>query len=331
MACHSKEEIHGDDGVAYPSLKAAGAIKKECSTCHANVPANSAHSVHADKVDCAACHAEAVLTCSSCHFESLLATGKNRAINQLRNYRLLVKKDGKVRLGGFMTHTYDGKTNYIISSYHSHIIKKEAIGCAECHHNMGGTNAAIDEYNSTGFISMTKWNESTKKIAGPSGVVPIPADWKRALVMDYAHYTGDPAVVTSDPTKWEYLKSTTDNSHLFYCEPLDESTMTKLGFTRTPNSLPVSLAPAVFTLEQNVPNPVVENTRISFELDRGVSVQLTVYNSLGQEVARPLQDVSYHAGRHTIRFDAAGLQNGLYYYTLASGTQRATRKMIVMR
>ncbi|MDZ7763694.1 MAG: hypothetical protein U5K00_04615 [Melioribacteraceae bacterium] len=167
--CHSKEEIHGDDGVAYVSLKQPGAIKVECEDCHADLTSNTAHDLHAATVDCAACHAQAVLTCASCHFESVLESGKNRAINQLKNYKLLVKKEGEVRLGAFMTHAYDGKTNYIISSYHSHAIAKDATACGDCHQTMGAGNPAITEYNDSGTITMTKWNPDTKKMAGPSG------------------------------------------------------------------------------------------------------------------------------------------------------------------
>ncbi len=228
-SCHTKEELHGDDGVAYASLKDPGAIKVSCVQCHENLAVNEAHAIHAETVDCAACHAVGSVACSSCHFETLIATGKNRAINQLWNFKILVKKDGKVRLGSFMTHTYDGKTNVIISSFHSHTIKKHASDCKDCHANFGGANAAIQEYNTTGGITMTRWNPDTRKIVGPSGVVPIPADWQTALKYDFAKFDGDPTNLQAN-TEWSYLKSTVDNQHLYYAEPLDRETMRKLGF-----------------------------------------------------------------------------------------------------
>lgn len=239
MFCHSKQELHGDDGIAYASLKQNGAVKVKCEDCHTNLPANTSHTIHNAKVDCAACHAVSVLTCAGCHFETVVAIGKNRAINQIKNYRLLVKKDNKVRLGGFMTHSYQGKTNVIVSSYHSHVITKNATTCTDCHVNLGGTVPAIVEYNNTGRMTMTTWNPTTKKIVGPTGVVPLTSDWKTAFKLDYVTYTGDSTILPSDPNLWVYLKSETDNAHLFYCEPLDDSTLTKLGFTRLP--IPVEL------------------------------------------------------------------------------------------
>jgi len=227
-SCHTKEELHGDDGVEYASLKDPGAVKVTCEGCHTTLAQNEAHAIHAATVDCAACHAVGSVACASCHFETLLATGKNRAINQIWNFKMLVKKDGKVHLGSFMTHTYNGKSNVIISSFHSHTIKKNASGCKDCHANFGGAVVAIQEYNSTGSITMTRWNPDTKKIVGPSGVVPIPQDWRTALKFDFAKFDGDVNNLAAN-SDWSFLKSEVDNEHFYYAEPLDTDTMSKLG------------------------------------------------------------------------------------------------------
>ncbi|MDZ7775542.1 MAG: T9SS type A sorting domain-containing protein [Bacteroidales bacterium] len=307
--CHSKEELHGDDGVEYASLKQSGAIKVECEDCHTPLTSNSAHDTHAETVDCAACHAEGILTCASCHFETTLATGKNRAINKLKNYRLLVKKDGEIRLGAFMTHTYDGKTNFIVNSYHSHAITKNATTCADCHYNMGATNAAIEEYNESGTMTMTTWNEETKKITGPSGVVPLTSDWETAMNFDFATYTGDPNVFPSDPEAWEYLKSEVDNSHLYYCEPLDPSTLTKLGFTQVPSAINEYIQ---FSLNQNFPNPFSSYTRISYSLSKNAFVSLKVYDASGK-VIRIMEEGSQNPGQYEIKMSADDLPTGIFF------------------
>lgn len=273
--CHSKAELHGDDGVAYNSLYEDGAIKVKCEDCHTNLPINTSHTLHASKVDCSACHAVSILTCASCHFESLVATGKNRAINQIKNYRLLVKRNNEVRLGGFMTHTYDGKTNVIVNGYHSHIITKNATTCSDCH-NMSGSNAAITEYNNTGNITLTTWNESTKKIVGPTGVIPLVADWKTAFKIDYAVYNGDPNIFPSDPNAWAFLKTGSDNAHLYFAEPLDSSTLAKLGFTRFPDiPIPVELTNLAATVNANQVllswSTATETNNSGFEIQRKVS------------------------------------------------------------
>lgn len=322
--CHSKEEIHGDDGVAYVSLKQAGAIKVACEDCHTGLTGVH-HTTHSGKVDCAACHAVGVLTCASCHFETVIATGKNRAINQLKNYRLLVKKDGEVRLGGFMSHTYNGKTNYIISSYHSHAISKDASQCSDCHHDMGSLNVAIEEYNTTGFITMTKWNNETKKISGPSGVVPIPGDWKTALKLDFATYTGDPNVFPSDPNAWEYLKSDVDNAHMYFAEPLDSTTMAKLGFTRFPSGL--HDLQRYFTLNQNYPNPFKEQTRITYSLQRNSTVSIRIVDISGKEImSKVIGDKA--PGNYDLVLPGSDLPAGILYCILNVDNNIAITKML---
>jgi len=331
ISCHTKAEIHGDDGVSYVSLKQSGAVKVKCEDCHANLSSSVSHTTHAGKVDCAACHAVGVLTCAGCHFETVIATGKNRAINQIKNYRLLVKKDGEVRLGGLMSHSYNGKTNYIISSYHSHAITKNATTCTDCHANMGGSIAAINEYNAGGTMSMNKWNATTKKIDGPTGIVPVPSDWKKALKFDFVTYTGDVNNLTSDPTKWELLKSTVDNSHMYFAAPLDDATMAKLGVTRKATSVEqIAEIPANFNLEQNYPNPFNPSTMIRYSMPHSGWVHLKVFNLMGEEVATLVNQV-HSAGTFECRFDAGALASGMYFYRLQTEGFSATKKLLLLR
>lgn len=330
--CHSRQELHGDDGVAYISAKQPGAVKAKCINCHSNVPANTSHNIHNAKVECSVCHAVSMLTCAGCHFETAVSTGKNRAINQVKDYRLLVKKEGKVHLGGFVTHSYNNKTNYIISSYTSHIIKKNATTCGDCHNNMGAGVPTITEYNNTGYITLAKWNPDTKKIVGPTGVVPLVKDWKTAFKVDHVTYTGDPTVFPSDPNLWVFLKSTTDNSHLYYAEPLDSSTLAKMGVTRFPSSVEFAdnNVPSQFTLKQNYPNPFNPETIIEFSIPQSSFVTIKVYDAVGNEVAE-LLSAEKGAGNYKINFDGKNLSSGVYYVKMNAGSYSNTIKMVLMR
>jgi len=332
MNCHSKQEIHGDDGVAYISAKQPGAVKVKCIDCHPNPASNPSHNVHNAKVDCAACHAVSMLTCAGCHFETVVATGKNRAINQIKDYRLLVKKDGKVHLGGFVTHSYNNKSNYIISSYTSHIIKKNATTCGDCHNNMGAGVPAITEYNNTGSVTMAKWNPTTKKIVGPTGVVPLVSDWKTAFKVDHVTYTGDPNIFPSDPNLWAFLKSETDNSHLYFCEPLDSSTLAKIGVTRFPSSVEIidNNFPSQFVLKQNYPNPFNPETVIEFSLPQNSFVSIKVYDSVGNEISELFRGEK-DAGNYRVNFNGQNLSSGIYYVKMNAGTFSNTIKMVLMR
>ena len=88
--------------------------------------------------------------------------------------------------------------------------------------------------------------------------------------------------------------------------------------------------PARYSLEQNYPNPFNPATKIEFSLPATSSVQLRVYNMLGQEVAT-LVNGTVTAGRHTVNFDGSHLASGIYIYRLIAGTSLNTMKMVLVK
>lgn len=335
-SCHTKEELHGDDGIEYSSLKEPGAVKAKCENCHTQLGNNGSHNRHLGKVDCAACHAVSVYSCGGCHFETYTSSGNQRFNNEFKDYRLLVKKDGLVKLGALVTQSYNGKTNYMISSTHSHIIKRNAISCSDCHRGMGQINVAIKEYNDTGSITLAKWNAGTKKTEILNAVIPIPGDWRQSLKIDHVTYTGDSSVFPTDPALWEYLKSETDNAHLYFAEPLDSSTLSKLGFTRFPTNIDdKNILPAEFVLNQNYPNPFNPNTIISWQSLVSCWQTIKVFNSLGQEVETIVNEyleAGVHSKLYIVNSSAdGGLPSGVYYFQLRAGNFNATKKMLLLK
>jgi hypothetical protein len=91
-----------------------------------------------------------------------------------------------------------------------------------------------------------------------------------------------------------------------------------------------AVQPAGFSLEQNYPNPFNPSTSIQFSVGTSSVVSLKVYDALGREV-RSLVNESLETGVYTVPVDASGLSSGVYYYTLQSGTFRASRKMQLMK
>ena len=96
-----------------------------------------------------------------------------------------------------------------------------------------------------------------------------------------------------------------------------------------------SLAPTVVSLDQNRPNPFNPSTVISFALPSPAYVKLRVYNILGQEVRRLVDEVRPN-GRHTVRWDGKNdrenaVAGGIYLYQLQVGTFVRTRKMVLLR
>jgi lantibiotic leader peptide-processing serine protease len=88
--------------------------------------------------------------------------------------------------------------------------------------------------------------------------------------------------------------------------------------------------PEVFALYQNYPNPFNPSTVIRYDLPKMSSVQLVVYNSLGQEVAT-LFAGEQGAGSHEATFDASGLSSGVYIYRLTAGEFVATKRLMVLK
>jgi hypothetical protein len=88
--------------------------------------------------------------------------------------------------------------------------------------------------------------------------------------------------------------------------------------------------PTQVTLLQNYPNPFNPTTRIAFALPHRSRVTLTVYNTLGQQVAT-LVNGEMEAGYHSVHFDAAGLASGVYFYRMTAGTYVDTKKLLLIR
>jgi hypothetical protein len=89
--------------------------------------------------------------------------------------------------------------------------------------------------------------------------------------------------------------------------------------------VPVKKAP-----EQDVLPPLGPETGITYTLARGGHVRITVFNLLGQEVAR-LVDGVQGPGRHDVEFAKAGLPGGIYFCRLQGPGILETKKVVVAR
>ncbi len=88
--------------------------------------------------------------------------------------------------------------------------------------------------------------------------------------------------------------------------------------------------PETLTLLPNYPNPFNPTTSITFALPQNSTVQLTVHDLLGREVA-VLTDAVWSAGAHTVRFDAAHLPSGTYLYRLTTPQGIRHQTMVLLR
>lgn len=85
-----------------------------------------------------------------------------------------------------------------------------------------------------------------------------------------------------------------------------------------------------FKLLQNYPNPFNSSTRIAFSLPSNAKVILSVYNSLGQNVADLVND-NLQSGSYEIQFQPNDLASGIYFYKLETEDLVEIKKMILMK
>ena len=88
--------------------------------------------------------------------------------------------------------------------------------------------------------------------------------------------------------------------------------------------------PKYHLLIQNYPNPFNPVTTLEYELSTSSKVLLTIYNLLGEEVAR-LIDSNQDAGNYQISWDASNFASGVYFYRLKIIDFVQTRKMVLLK
>jgi hypothetical protein len=92
----------------------------------------------------------------------------------------------------------------------------------------------------------------------------------------------------------------------------------------------VEQAPLAYSLSQNYPNPFNPTTNIKYSLAEDALVQLNVYNVLGQKVTS-IVNQTQSAGFYEVQFNGSGLSSGVYIVTLNAGSQKFTKKMVLMK
>jgi Secretion system C-terminal sorting domain/Cohesin domain len=83
----------------------------------------------------------------------------------------------------------------------------------------------------------------------------------------------------------------------------------------------------VITLYQNFPNPVSNQTTISFELNEADNITCQVYDSIGRLVIEKHE--FYFAGKHEWRLDTEGvLRQGMYRYGIRTKSQFVSKTLL---
>lgn len=85
-----------------------------------------------------------------------------------------------------------------------------------------------------------------------------------------------------------------------------------------------------FALAPFYPNPTWAHSTVRLDLPTAQAVRVAVFDVLGRRVA-VLHDGPLGAGMHRLRLDAAALPAGVYVVRATAGSERITRKLIVVR
>lgn len=88
--------------------------------------------------------------------------------------------------------------------------------------------------------------------------------------------------------------------------------------------------PKEYSLNQNFPNPFNPSTTIEYALPKAGNVELTVFNSIGQEVSRLINNYQ-ESGNYSVHFNANNLSTGIYFYRLKTNDYVSIKKMILIK
>ncbi|MBE0638343.1 MAG: T9SS type A sorting domain-containing protein [Bacteroidales bacterium] len=83
-----------------------------------------------------------------------------------------------------------------------------------------------------------------------------------------------------------------------------------------------------FSVSQNYPNPCQGHTYIDVKTEKAVTIHVEISNLIGQ-VVRKAEPQSVHAGKHQLRLNTAGLNTGIYIYSVSIDDKVISKKLSV--
>lgn len=86
-----------------------------------------------------------------------------------------------------------------------------------------------------------------------------------------------------------------------------------------------------YSLQNAYPNPFNPKTTIRYALAKHSTVNLTVFNQLGQVVATLVSGKNQAAGQYQVTWDAHDMPSGMYFYRLEAGEFTKTHKMMLIK
>jgi hypothetical protein len=88
--------------------------------------------------------------------------------------------------------------------------------------------------------------------------------------------------------------------------------------------------PSEFVLYQNYPNPFNPSTTISFSLPEAGNVQIKIYDVLGREITKFI-DEEKSAGKYSVIWNGRNYASGVYFYSVTFNNQSLYKKMLLIK
>ena len=117
-------------------------------------------------------------------------------------------------------------------------------------------------------------------------------------------------------------------------EKIAVSQIKKVQFENVTAGVEDAVSSNSLQVKGNYPNPFAEKTNIEFEIETAGEVQITIYDSKGNQI-QILECNDCPAGKNALQWngiDKAGnkASSGVYYYEVRYGKATQTRKMIIV-
>ena len=157
----------------------------------------------------------------------------------------------------------------------------------------------------------------------------VPTDTARTLALDYRSIADllDAQGVPPGGSRTLFHRVTATDGTLTTASAAFSLTLTRGALTHSEAEADL---PEALTLAPNYPNPFNPTTTIRFGLPQAETVQLEVFDLLGQRVA-VLADGPHPAGYHEVRWHALRMSSGVYIYVLRTGSQTRTGRMLLVK
>ncbi|MBN1558926.1 fibronectin type III domain-containing protein [candidate division KSB1 bacterium] len=107
------------------------------------------------------------------------------------------------------------------------------------------------------------------------------------------------------------------------------------GYSNEVHSSGEVVVPARYELKLNYPNPFNSGTSFDFDLPEDVTIDITIYNAVGQRI-KVLEQGDFAAGSYRTHWDGTDFTNnmvssGAYICALQAGVIRLTRSITLLR